>query len=211
MRRLCFSLAGFFLILAASAQYPGFTPLKNQDAFRQAFNSATQNTESIKSDFVQEKNLSMLADKITSRGKFWFKKNNRVRMEYTQPFTYLMILNNGRIYVKDNQKENKVNANSNKVFQQVNRILVDCVGGTVLSNPDFQTRIWESNKFYLIELLPLAKNLKALYQKINIYLDKKDYSASELDMFELSGDNSSIRFINKELNAKIPDALFIIP
>ncbi|MEO6962305.1 MAG: outer membrane lipoprotein carrier protein LolA, partial [Puia sp.] len=107
--------------------------------------------------------------------------------------------------------ENKVNANSNKVFQQVNRILVDCVGGTVLSNPDFQTRIWESNKFYLIELLPLAKNLKALYQKINIYLDKKDYSASKLDMFELSGDNSSIRFINKELNAKIPDALFIIP
>jgi len=211
MRRLCFSLACFFLIVAAKAQYPGFAVLKNQDEFKQAFNAATKNTETIKSDFIQEKNISMLSDKISSRGKFWFKKENKVRMEYTQPFTYLMILNGGKIYVKDGQKENKVNANSNKVFQQVNRILVDCVGGTILSNPDFQTRIWASAKSYLIELEPVAKNLKALYQKINIYIDKKDYTASSIDMFELSGDNSSIRFINKELNANIPDALFTIP
>ena len=69
----------------------------------------------------------MLSDKIISKGKFWFKKENKVRMEYMQPFQYLMILNNNNIYIKDGQKENKISTGSNKLFQQVNRIVVDCV------------------------------------------------------------------------------------
>lgn len=211
MRSVCFCLIYVFLISEASAQNPGFTALKNPENFKQAFNDAAKTTNSIKSDFIQEKNLSMLADKIISKGKFWFKKENRVRMEYTHPFAYLMILNGGRIYVKDGQKENKISAGSGKVFQQVNRLLLDCVGGTIFSNPDFHTRILESPKAYLIELQPVAKNLAALYQKINIFIDRKDYSASAIDMFEVSGDNSSIRFLNKELNANIPDTLFTIP
>jgi outer membrane lipoprotein-sorting protein len=211
MRSICFCLICVFLISTAKAQNPGFTALKNPENFKQAFNDAAKTTNSIKSDFIQEKNLSMLADKIISKGKFWFKKENRVRMEYTHPFAYLMILNGGRIYVKDGQKENKISAGSGKVFRQVNRLLLDCVGGTIFSNPDFRTRILESPKAYLIELEPVAKNLAALYQKINIFIDRKDYSASAIDMFEVSGDNSSIRFLNKELNANIPDTLFTIP
>ncbi|HEY4155096.1 MAG TPA: outer membrane lipoprotein carrier protein LolA [Puia sp.] len=211
MRKCCLGLICILLAVSVKAQYAGFTLVRDQDNFKLAFNEATRKTNSIKSDFIQEKNLSMLSDKITSRGKFWFKKENRVRMEYTRPFDYLLILNGGRIYVKDGQKENKVQAGSNKVFQQVNRILLDCVGGTVLSNPDFQTRVFENAKSYLIELAPVAKNLKDLYQKINIFIDKKDYTASAIDMFEVSGDNSSIRFLNKELNANIPDTLFTIP
>jgi outer membrane lipoprotein-sorting protein len=41
-------------------------------------------------------------------------------------------------------------------------------------------------------------------------IDKKDYVASTIEMRELSGDNTIIRFTNKELNIKIPDALFTI-
>jgi outer membrane lipoprotein-sorting protein len=211
MRNLCLLVICLLVQGSIKAQYPGFTALKDQENFKQAFAAATKATESIKSDFIQEKTLSMLSDKITSKGKFWFKKENRVRMEYTQPFSYLMILNAGRIYIRDGQKENRISAGSSKVFQQVNRILVDCVAGTVLSNPDFHARIFESSKAFLIELDPVARNLAALYRKINIFIDKKDYSATAIDMIEISGDRSSIRFFNKELNANIPDTLFTIP
>jgi outer membrane lipoprotein-sorting protein len=211
MRKYGICLICFFVWVSARSQYAGFTLLSNPETFKAAFTKATQNTSTIKSDFTQEKNLSMLSDKISSRGKFWFKKENKVRLEYLQPFTYLMILNAGKIYIKDGAKENRVSANSNKVFQQVNRILVDCVGGTVLSNPDFHSRIFEGPKAYLIELQPVARNLKALYQKINIFIDKKDYTAESINMLELSGDDSNIRFFNKELNANIPDPLFTIP
>ena len=105
----------------------------------------------------------MLSDKIISKGKFWFKKENKVRMEYMQPFQYLMILNNNNIYIKDGQKENKISAGSNKLFQQVNRIVVDCVRGTAFSNTDFTVIVFENKSAYLIELTPLAKNFERYF------------------------------------------------
>ena len=116
-----------------------------------------------------------------------------------------------RYLIKEGQKENKVSANSNKVFQQVNRILIDCVSGSMLDNPEFQSRIFESPGFFLVELTPLARNLKELYKNINITIDKKDYTATAIEMIELSGDKTIIRFQNKILNAQIPDSVFNIP
>lgn len=132
-------------------------------------------------------------------------------MEYIQPYSYIMILNGGKIYIKEGQKENKISANSNKVFQQVNRILIDCVGGSMLDNPDFQSRIFERSGTFLVELIPLTKNLRELYKNINILIDKKDYTATAIEMFELSGDKTIIRFQNKILNAQIDDSVFNIP
>jgi outer membrane lipoprotein-sorting protein len=200
-----------FSFMYSHDQYPGFTLLNHPETFKRSFAQATATTESIQSDFKQEKSLSMLSENINSTGKFWYRKKDKIRMEYIQPYSYIMILNGGKIFVKEGQKENKISANSNKVFQQVNRILIDCVGGSMLDNPDFQSRIFESQSSFLVELVPQAKNLKDLYKNINILIDKKDYTAIAIEMFELSGDKTIIRFQNKILNAPINDLVFNIP
>src|SRR5579871_2284313 len=210
MRNYFFFSVLLILCKAATAQYPGYSRMMDISKFKEVFSAASQKTFSIKSDFVQEKNLSMLSEKITSKGKFWFKKDNLVRMEYNQPFQYLMIINKNNVYMKDGNKENKVATSSNKLFQQINKITVDCVQGTALNNTDFKFKIFENEKGFLVELTPVAKNLKEYFKNINIVVDKKDYSVNRIDMIELSGDNTVINFINKELNANIPDALFTI-
>ena len=131
-------------------------------------------------------------------------------MEYNQPFQYLMIINKDNVFVKDGQKENKVSARSNKLFQQVNKIMIDCMQGTMLGNPDFKTRVFENSTAYLVELTPVVKGLKDLFKNINVIIDKKDYSANSIAMQEVSGDNTIIHFINKELNINLQDALFSI-
>ena len=210
MRKIICSL--FFLATSISlkAQYAGYTPVADLVKFRAYFSVATQKAISIKSDFVQEKNLSMLSEKIISKGKFWFKKESQVRMEYNQPYQYLMIINKDKVFVKDGQKENKISARSNKLFQQINKIMIDCMQGTALNNPDFKTRIFENKNTSLVELTPVTKGLKELFKSINIIADKKDFSVISIQMQELSGDNTLIRFTNKELNVTLPDALFII-
>jgi outer membrane lipoprotein-sorting protein len=195
----------------SNAQYPGYTILNHPDTFKKSFALATAATESIQSNFSQEKTLTMLSEKMNSTGKFWYRKKDNLRMEYIQPYPYLMILNAGKIFIKEGQKENKISANSNKVFQQVNRILIDCVSGNMLENPDFKSRVFESPNAFLVELQPVAKNLRELYKNINIVIDKSDYTATSIEMFELSGDKTIIRFQNKELNAHIPDLVFNIP
>jgi outer membrane lipoprotein-sorting protein len=197
--------------LVSHAQYPGYTSVPHYETFQKAFAQATVATESIQADFTQEKALSMLSEKINSTGKFWFRKKDKLRMEYVRPYAYIMILNAGKIFVKEGQKENTVSANSNKVFQQVNRILIDCVAGSMLENPDFQAAVFESPGNFLVELKPLAKNLRGLYKNINIVIDKKDYTVHTIEMFELSGDKTVIRFQNKIINAQIPDSVFNIP
>jgi len=192
------------------AQYPGYKPVADLASFKEKFATASKQTQSVKADFIQEKNLSLLSEKITSKGKFWFKKNNLVRMEYNQPFEYLVVINNNTVLVKDGQKENKISTKSNKLFQQINRMMVDCVQGTALNNPDFTTTVFENAANWLVELSPANKGMKEYFRNINIVVAKKDCSVNKLEMYEQSGDNTIISFINKELNAPIPDALFAV-
>jgi outer membrane lipoprotein-sorting protein len=192
------------------AQYTGYTLSNHPETFRKSFAEATASTESIQSGFSQEKTLTMLSEKMNSTGKFWYRKKDKLRMEYIHPYPYLMILSGGKIFLKDGQKENQFSANSSKIFQQVNRILIDCVSGNMLNNPDFQARIFENAGSFLIEFQPVAKNLKELYKNINIVIDKKDYTATVVEMIEVSGDKTIIRFQNKVLNAPIPDSVFNI-
>ncbi len=196
--------------ISLKAQYTGYIPLTDLSKFKELFSVEAQKVISIKSDFVQEKNLSMLSEKITSKGKFWFKKESRVRMEYSQPFQYLMIINKDKVFVKDGQKQNTISTKSNKLFQQINKIMVDCIQGTVLSNPDFSTRVFGNNTAYLVELSPVSKNLKEFFKTIVVIVGKKDYSVTNIEMNEISGDNTIIHFINKEMNSNLPDALFTI-
>ena len=196
--------------LITKAQYPGYTAVADMAKFKTTFAAAAQKTNSIKADFTQDKNLSMLSEKITSKGNFWFKKDSRVRMEYNQPFKYLMILNKDKAYIKDGQKESKVSTSSNKMFKQINKIMIDCMQGTALDNTDFKTRVFENKTNALVELTPVAKGMKTMFKSINVIVDKKDFSVVSIQMQELSGDNTIMRFTNKELNVAIPDNLFDI-
>ena len=210
MRKLLFVFSLFSVVMTANAQYAGYAPVADLVKFKTVFAALALKSTSIRSDFTQDKNLSMLSEKITSKGNFWFKKDSRVRMEYTQPFKYLMILNKDKVYVKDGAKESKVSTKSNKVFQQINKIMIDCMQGTMLDNTDFKTRVFESKTNALIELTPVSKGMKEMFKSINVVVDKKDFSVTSIQMLELSGDNTIMRFTNKELNASIPDNLFDI-
>ena len=152
----------------------------------------------------------MLSEKIVSKGKFWFKRENMLRMEYNTPFQYLMILNKGNMYIKDGQKENKVSTTSSKLFNQINKITIDCVQGSVFNNADFIAKAYENKNTYLIELSPASKALKEFFKTIDVIIDKSNYEATTIEMNESSGDNTIIRFTNREINANIPDAIFTI-
>lgn len=206
---------GIVLFLAifsftARAQYAGYKPAADPSSFKSAFAGTSQKTNTIRSDFVQEKSLSMLDEKMISQGKFYFKRENRVRMEYDRPFRYLMIINNNQVFIRDGEKENKISAKSNKTFGQINRIMIDCVQGTMLTNPDFSVRVFENSQHWMVELTPLAKSMKDLFKSIGVTIDKSDLSASRIEMSEINGDNTVIRLTNKTLNVEIPDSLFNI-
>jgi outer membrane lipoprotein-sorting protein len=198
------------LPMLSRAQYTGYKPIADYAQFKTQFAAEAGKIQTIKSNFVQEKSLAMLSEKINSEGKFYFKRSNHVRIEYEKPFQYLMVMNGEKIMVKDDQKESTMNVKSNKIFQQVNNIMIDCVQGSILDNKDFKVRVFENDKSWLMEMTPADAALKEFFSTIVIFVDRKDYSATSIEMNEASGDKTVIRFSQKELNVPIADEVFAI-
>jgi len=115
------------------AQGP-FTEIKNPEAFKQKFSEATRKTQTIEASFIQEKNLSILSEKIITKGRFMFKKEKKLRWEYTEPFHYLIILNNGLILIQDEEKKSKIDIRNNKMFAEINSIIIGCVQGNLFND-----------------------------------------------------------------------------
>ena len=152
----------------------------------------------------------MIAEKVISKGVFYFKQKNMVRLEYTQPFKYLLIMNNGKATIKDEAKTTQMDMHRTKIFQDVNNIIIDCVQGKALSNPNFQVKVYESASQLKLDMKPMAKGIKDFFDNIVIFIDKSDYSVLKMQMNELSGDNTIITFTHKEINGNIADNLFAL-
>jgi len=200
------------LVLLASfssyGQPSGFSAIQDVETFKKQFALQSAKVTSIKSDFVQEKTLTLLTEKIVSKGDFLFKRNNKVRIEYKIPYSYLLIINGDQMISKDGEKESRINLSSNKMLRQVNRIIVDCVQGTILDNKDFSVKISENATAYRLELTPQNKVMKEFFQSIHIVMERSDYSVSVIEMNESGGDRTVMRFTNKQFNSAINDEVF---
>lgn len=192
------------------AQKAGFTALSNTSALEQAMAKRAEQTQSISSDFAQVKHMKMLNDKVQSKGKFYYKKNDKVRIEYLSPFQYLLVMNGSMISVKENGKVSKINTRNSMTMQAVNKIMMDCMRGTVFTNKDFSVKASASNTQYLLAMTPVSSTVKGLFKQIDVYINKADHQVVRLVMSENGGDYTEMSFANRVLNASIADALFTL-
>jgi len=202
-----------FTFLVSSAFSQGtLTEVKDPSGFRQKFSEATRKTQTIEASFLQEKNLSVLSEKIITKGQFLFKKENKMRWEYTEPFHYLIILNKGTMFIQDEDKKNKIDIRNNKMFAEINSIIMGCVLGNLFNDEKkFLPSFFENSGSYMVKLKPLASNLKEYLSEIRIFFDKSNLAVIRIEMFEPAGDYTRIDFSGIKLNTNLPDEKFLIP
>jgi|SRR6185437_1626669 len=187
-----------------------FKTVKDTVLLKENINAISKETNSLESDFTQIKTLSMLSEKITSKGHFCFKKDNLLRWEYTSPYTYIIVINKDKVLIKDESKLRKYNMNSNKVFKEINDIMISCIDGKILASNKFKIGYEENDKAYRLELIPLVKGMKESLKKIYMYFDKAVTSVTKLEMVESTDDFTVIDFTNKKVNGNVPAEKFIL-
>ena len=192
----------------SSAQ--SFTAAKDAVALQKKIVEASNKISTIQCDFTQEKNMSMLSEKAVSKGKFYFKKESKVRLEYLVPVKNLIVMNSGKMLMKDDKKTSQMDMHRSKVFQQLNNIIVGSINGSLFNGKDFTVSLSESNSLVKVELKPISKMLKNFLSTIVLVLDKRDFTATRIEMNEASGDNTILSFTGKEINSNVDDALFAI-
>ncbi len=210
MNKILFLCVFCYFSFSLMAQEEGFVEVSNKPDVEHKLIEASSTTTSIVSDFKQEKQLEYLSTTIESSGKFWFKDGNKLRWEYTSPFNYLIVINNGVFTIKDEDKTNVFDTKSNKAFQELNEILISTVNGTLINSGKFDIEIYENNDAYLVKLAPKNIEMKEILKSIDLYFSKVDLAVFKVKMTETKEDYTIITFTNKELNSDINNQLFEI-
>lgn len=192
------------------SQNKTFTKLENLEAIKTKITEFSDKTNSINSDFVQEKHLEILEEPLISKGKFLYKKQNNIRWEYISPIKYIIVIHNGKFIIKDETKVSEYDIESNKMFKEINNMIVASMKGEIINNKDFNTSFYENEIYYLSKLIPNKKEISDFIKTIKIYFDKSDFSVSKVIMQESEEDYTLIKFENKKINTEINDNLFIV-
>jgi len=192
------------------AQTNNFVQINNTENVNKKINNFSKSIKTLKSNFVQEKYLSVLEKPLISNGKFAFKKQNKILWQYTNPINYTIAINNGTFVIKDEQKTSKYDIESNPVFKQINELILSSIKGDIINNNNFELNFFENKNLYLAIMIPKNPNLKKIISKIEMSFSKKDFSVEKVKMIETNEDYTIIRFKNKQKNIEIPDNVFDI-
>lgn len=190
----------FFVI---KAQDESFTEVNNNESIVLKLNTLSKSIESIKSDFVQVKHINVLEEEIISHGDFLFIKPSNVKWSYTSPINYEVSIINGNFTINNDGNISEFDLNSNKLFGEINNMLISMVNGSILTNEMFEVLLLESKSFYKAELKPKNNEFKRFVTEIHITFDKQDMMVSKIKMKEASEDYTIIKFINKEVNSNL--------
>ncbi len=207
---------GYLLILVVilsgfcfQSDEDNFVPMANVNEFKEALENFSANTKSIQSDFMQEKQLSILDEKISSKGSFSFQRENSVRWEYIEPIQYAIIIHNEKFSIKDGDKVTSYDVNSNLLFKQINNIIVSIVSGKLPSDEEFNLSYFENKELYQVKLIPIWEEVEDMIKSIQIYQTKKDLTVVKVVLTESNGDYTILYFQNTILNADIPGETFL--
>lgn len=204
MKRVLFFLMALCLcLLNLSAQKV------NEAKVKQQINAVASKMKTMQCDFVQTKYLKMLNDKMVSRGKMYYRQSNKLRWEYTYPYTYTFVLNGSRVLISKGKRNDVINVNQSKFFKEIARIMMNSVVGKCLTDSkDFKVSLTGASAEYVATLYPQQKQMKQMFQKIILHFNKQNSTVSKVELIEKKGDRTIIELKNVKSNATINAKVF---
>jgi len=187
-----------------SAQYQKATDAQKNEVIDK-ITKASGDMNTMQCDFTQVKELSFMDDKVTSEGKMYYKKENKIRWEYIKPIKYVFSSDGQKVSMGDKT----VPVNSSKMFGEISKVMAGGVSGSGLVNsPDFDSQFMVGKDDYQIILTPKKKEIKDLFSAIQLYIGKADSRIRSVELVEKSGDKTTITLKNVKVNTAIDDKLF---
>ena len=199
-----------FIILSFLSIHTLVYGQKTEQEIIEKINSEAMKLASMQCEFVQTKKVVLLNDRMVSKGKMFYKQPNKLRWEYTTPYTYVFVLNGSKISLGKNQKD-VIDVNQSKVFKEIASIMMNSVVGKCLSDKkSFKTTIKASNSEYIATLIPRTKEIKRLFNTIILHFDKQQSFVIRIELIEKNGDTTTIDLKNIKKNNPVNDQVFSI-
>lgn len=176
------------------------------DEVVQRIRESREKTKDFSADLLQEKKISLLKEKVISKGKIRFKKPDKISIEFFHPETSQMVYDGKTflLYFKEEKMAERYQVQGNPVVEKY----------MLFSKDPFQEklaqwRIVEDRETVLaLEILPKVKD--ALFVKTRMWISKKDWTMTAMEMVEKNGDTTTLRYSNVRVNMGLADSDFEI-
>ncbi|MDR1331498.1 MAG: outer membrane lipoprotein carrier protein LolA [Tannerella sp.] len=210
-RKIFYSVAvAWLFVLTVRSQTAPATP-EQQKMMLGKIMGASAGMGSMVCDFEQTKELSLLSEKIVSKGKMYYRKNGLLRWEYLTPYRYAFVLNGDKILMQTGNSRNVVDVRSNRFFQELVKVMMSGVNGSGLTDArNFTSSYYAGDRKWKAVLVPVGKEMKQMFASIRLTFSVDDFTVDSVEMEEQNGDKTIIRLTDKKLNAEIDDTQFHI-
>ena len=178
---------------------------------KQKIGQAAAAMKSMQCDFVQTKHLKMLNGDMVSKGRMYYQQTNRLRWEYTTPYSYTFVLNNDKVLINSGKRNDVIDVNQNKVFREIARMMLNSVVGNCLNDEkSFKSSIATQGGEWVATLLPQRKDMKQMFQKIVLHFSQKQAVVTQVVLTERNGDQTVIDLKNIKVNETLSADLFTV-
>ena len=185
------------------------SPGEKDRIFSEITTAATKVT-TLKSDFVQEKHLGMLEDVLISKGRFYYKKQDRLRWELTNPVSSGFAVNGKQAKRWDGK------SGRTETFQVYQVPFIKLFTDQVFAwaSADFKQLQKEYQITVLgeapadLKLVPIRSQEKKYLAHFRIVFTADASHVNAVEVHETGGDFTRIRFFNAIINTPLPDTLF---
>ncbi|MBM4276890.1 MAG: outer membrane lipoprotein carrier protein LolA [Deltaproteobacteria bacterium] len=176
------------------------------DEVVQRIRESREKIKDFSADLLQEKKISLLKEKAISKGRIRFKKPDRISIEFFHPETSQMVYDGKTflLYFKEEKMAERYQVQGNPVVEKY----------LLFSKDPFQEklaqwRIVEDRETVLaLEVFPKVKD--PLFVKTRMWISKKDWIITGMEMVEKNGDTTTLRYSNMRVNMGLADSDFEI-
>jgi outer membrane lipoprotein carrier protein len=180
------------------------------DSIIEKIKQANQKCTSITSDFTQVKHLSFMNENVSSSGKFFYSKPDRLSMQYGQPAGDLMLINKDQLVMIAAGKYNKASTKTSSKARTMRNILSSCLQGDASLIDGVKLSSEETADGYLVTA-QLKKKTRSGVVKVVLNYDKSDLTLTALRMEESDGSYTLYTLYNKVLNQPVDEKVFKAP
>ncbi len=189
----------------------GFRLVKDRGTFARLLRGSAKSTKSRVSHFVQTKHPKMLSRPMQSEGDFYYRQPGDIRLEYTKPVAYHMVICNGQLFTGGRGGGAVVDLTSNSTMRGIRDLLAACMSGQVWDlASDYQIELYESDALYRVVIVPTNSVVRGYIAGIEIEITKFDAGVTRLVLRESTEDFTEYLFSNRRNNVELSPSLFRI-
>jgi outer membrane lipoprotein-sorting protein len=195
-----------FLILLASIA--SFAQDNNaMQEFKTDLKALNKDVSSIKCQFVQTREISVLADKVDKSGVFYFLYPGNILFTYDDG-DYTKITEEF-LEIKSRGKISTTKVSSNPMLKNISTVMSACINADFSNIAKvFTIDARERENEWIVTLAPQRGKAASKIANIVLEFEKEGMSLDKLILKEKSGDSTTYTFSHKQFNIHIDNVLF---